>query len=1044
MARIPAQIVERLKTEVSVQRLAEARGVVLTKHGADLHGRCPFHDDRTPSLVITPAKNLWHCLGACQMGGTAIDWVMKAQGISFRHAVELLQNDVLPLAASDASNPTPPPKQSTVKKLPIPLAPDQADAKLLVQVIDFYHQTLRQSPEALSYLERRGIDSTEAIETFQLGFANRTLGYRLPEKTRVQGAVLRGQLQRLGVLRASGHEHFNGSIVIPVMAPSGEVAEVYGRKITPNLREGTPLHLYLPGPHRGVWNAAALGATKEVILCEALIDALTFWCAGYRNVTASYGVEGFTADHLATFKQCGIERVLIAYDRDEAGDRAAEKLAKQLMTEGLDCYRILFPKGLDANEYALKVGPAAKSLGVAIRGAQWLGKGAASDTAITTLGPAPCVETKPVEVPPVAVPVLPSPAALDPPLAAKKDSRPQLPMTPPLPAAVIPPAPAPAPQVTSQPLGTSPICEQVICFADRRYRVRGLDKNLAYEVLKVNVLVSRVSRDADDAGLGEAVHVDTLDLYQARHRATFAQSAAAELGLAQEVIKADLGKLLLALEGEQEKLIEAARTPAAAPAVQMEADAREAALALLKQPDLIERIAADFSRCGIVGERTNALVGYLSAISRKLDRPLALLIQSTSAAGKSSLMDAVLQLVPSEDRVVYSAMTGQSLFYMGEMDLKHKILAIAEEEGVHRASYALKLLQSEGELTIASTSKDPQTGKLVTDAYHVEGPVMIFSTTTAADLDEELQNRCLVLTVDESREQTAAIHAAQRARRTLAGLHAKAERAELLKLHQNVQRLIEPLAVINPYAHHLSFLSDRTRTRRDHEKYLTLIDVIALLHQHQRVLRTAEHQGQTLQYVEVTLEDIALANQLAHEVLGRTLDELPPQTRRLLGLIVEMVVQDCATRQVPRAVYRFSRRAVREHTRWGDTQLKIHLARLTELEYLLVHRGGRGQCFEYELLYDGQDEAQRHLSGLIDVEAVRCAYDGERSGPPAGQSGSGRPAAGVRSGDGRSGHEPGSAEKSSASALAVDKGAPTHGTRGNGHRAPYVPEASPT
>ena len=140
------------------------------------------------------------------------------------------------------------------------------------------------------------------------------------------------------------------------------------------------MHLYLPGPHRGVWNAAALGTSREVILCEALIDALTFWCAGYRNVTASYGVEGFTADHLGVFKQSGIERVLIAYDRDEAGERAAQKLADQLTAEGLDCYRILFPKGLDANEYALKVGPAAKSLGVAIRSAQWLGKGAAPGT----------------------------------------------------------------------------------------------------------------------------------------------------------------------------------------------------------------------------------------------------------------------------------------------------------------------------------------------------------------------------------------------------------------------------------------------------------------------------------------------------------------------------------------------------------------------------------------------------------------------------------------------------------------------------------------
>jgi DNA primase catalytic core len=354
---------------------AEARGVVLTKHGADLHGRCPFHEDRTPSLVITPSKNLWHCFGACQTGGTVIDWVMRAEGVSFRHAVELLQNDALPLAAASSSNLAPPPKQSTVKKLAMPLEREADDAKLLGQVIEYYHQTLLQSPEALEYLQRRGIGHEEAIRTFKLGMADRTLGYRLPEKTRVEGAALRGALQRIGVLRESGHEHFNGSLVIPVIAADGEVTEVYGRKLNDHLRPGTPKHLYLPGPHRGVWNAAALGTMKEVILCEALIDALTFWCAGYRNVTASYGVEGFAADHLAVFKHHHIERVLIAYDRDEAGEKAAQKLADHLNAEGLDCYRILFPKCLDANEYALKVGPAAKSLGVAIRSAQWMGKG---------------------------------------------------------------------------------------------------------------------------------------------------------------------------------------------------------------------------------------------------------------------------------------------------------------------------------------------------------------------------------------------------------------------------------------------------------------------------------------------------------------------------------------------------------------------------------------------------------------------------------------------------------------------------------------------
>jgi DNA primase len=1010
MPRIADELIERLKSEIAIERLAEARGVVFERKGADLHGRCPFHEDKTPSLVVTPAKNLWHCLGACQQGGTVIDWVMKAEGVSFRHAVELLQNDYAPVATESV-------KRSTVRKLPTMLERDAEDAKLLGQVIDYYHETLLGSPEALEYLKRRGIGSNEAIEMFKLGYANRTLGYRLPAKTRVEGAAIRGQLQRIGLMRASGHEHFAGSLVIPVLDEHDAVTEVYGRKLLDNLRPGTPKHLYLPGPHRGVWNAAALSASKEIILCEALIDALTFWCAGYRNVTTSYGVEGFTADHLAAFKRHGTERVLIAYDRDDAGDKAAEKLATKLIAEGLDCYRVLFPKGMDANEYALKVGPAEKSLGITIRSAQWLGKGTPKARPSSVAEPV-ASESSRARV----SESLPSLAAEE---AAKEEI---------LPAQVIPPAPASPVPAESHTLGAER--EHVVTFGARRYRVRGLEKNASYECLKVNVLVSAPSEDGSDA-----VHVDTLDLYQARHRAAFIAAASIELGLAGDVIKADLAKLLLALETEQEKLLAAAREPASVTTPGMDDSAREAALALLRDPKLIERIASDFSRAGIVGETSNALVGYLAAVSRKLDRPLALLIQSTSAAGKSSLLDAVLRFIPEEDRVVYSAMTGQSLFYMGEMNLKHKLLAIAEQEGAARASYALKLLQSEGELTIASTSKDATTGKLTTEEYRVEGPVMIALTTTAAEIDEELLNRCLVLTIDEGRSQTQAIHAAQRARRTLGGLLAKAERESILALHQNAQRLLEPLAVVNPFADRLTFLDDRTRTRRDHEKYLTLIDVIALLHQHQRARRSMEHGGKTLRYIEATLDDIALANTLAHEVLGRTLDELPPQTRRLLGLVVAMVDEHCAAHQLRRAQHRFSRREVREATKWGDTQLKIHLARLTELEYLLIHRGGRGQSFEYELLYDGAGESEaRHVSGLIDVEALRN-YDAERSGLNEARSGSGRPTVGGQSEGGRTSESVAPSEKSSPLAAARVNGAENTRSRSRERSASYVASA---
>jgi hypothetical protein len=362
-------------------------------------------------------------------------------------------------------------------------------------------------------------------------------------------------------------------------------------------------------------------------------------------------------------------------------------------------------------------------------------------------------------------------------------------------------------------------------------------------------------------------------------------------------------------------------------------------------------------------------------------------------------MDAVLNLMPEEERVQYSAMTGQSLFYMGETNLKNKILAIAEEEGAENASYALKLLQSEGELTIASTGKDETTGTMVTKEYRVEGPVMLFLTTTAIDIDEELTNRCLVLTVNKSREQTQAIHAMQRQQQTLEGLLQNEDRKQLIQLHRNAQRLLKPLLVANPFAEQLTFIDDKTRTRRDHMKYLTLIRSIALLHQYQREVKTVAHNGQALEYIEVTLADIEIANRLAHEVLGRTLEELPPQTAKLLKQIKAMVETACQQQAIEQAHYRFSRRDVREACGWGNTQLKVHLHRLEELEYLLIHRGGRGQSIVYELLYDGELDDQKHLMGLIDVEKLK--YDEKKSGIKANRSGSSRPQAGAKSPTGR-------------------------------------------
>jgi hypothetical protein len=772
----------------------------------------------------------------------------------------------------------------------------------------------------------------------------------------------------------------NGCVVFPLQDTAGRTVQLYGRRIA---ESANPRHLYLTGPQRGVWNAPALVSGADWFVCEALIDALTLWCHGWRNVTASYGVNGFTAEHMALVTERRPGRVVICYDGDTPGHAQAEALAKELAAQGVTVWRAALPEGKDLNEVACEASDPAAALRAVIDGAKKI----AGPVVVPVAKPeaAPSVDASRAPVSSLAAVAAKKEAAADPLTITKNE-----------------------------------VEETILALDGREYRIRGLAKNTAYDALKISLRLA----------CGAAWHLDTIDLAQAKQRAAFVQAASEETGIKAELLKRDIGRVLLKLEELQEQRLRSQVAPEMPP---MLPELRAKAEAFLCSPNLWDLIAEHAALCGIAGERGNVLLGYLGAVSRLLDRPLAIIVQSSSAAGKTTLMDAILAFVPPERRIKYSAMTGQSLFYMGSADLRHKILAIVEEAGAEKASYALKLLQSEGELRIASTGKDPHTGRMETQEYHVEGPTMIFLTTTSHELDEELQNRCLVLTVDESREQTERIHVLQREARTEAGLARKTRRAELLELHRAAQTLLLPLPVFNPYAEKLRFLSDRLRTRRDHEKYLILIDALAVLFQHQRERKVVAGR----ECIVATLDDIARANELAHDVLGRGLDDMPPQTRRLLGLIQRME-KERGEKAAP-----WRRRDLRAFTGWGDTQLKIHLGRLVELEYVLTRRDPEHlQGLVYELLFDGEVTAQKpHLSGLLDVEKLRANpdYDPNRSGQNADRSaltgersGSGRPPVGGWSGPGR-GVENGdsSSEKSPDGAPSSEK---TH-DGGNAHAA---------
>ncbi|WP_017862815.1 CHC2 zinc finger domain-containing protein [Leptospira santarosai] len=916
---IPKEEITRLKAETDLIALVRSYGIELRKHGLNWVGRCPFHEDKTPSFIVTPTKHLWHCMGACKAGGSAIDFVMKKEGLGFQEAVELLlENLTKSTGSGNKKRPTPLALSKELgRKIPTTERVGEEERNLIFKSLEYYRTTLQESRIALSYLNTRKVGSEESIEKYQLGYCDGRMGRTLPVRQSGIGVRVRDVLKDFGILSENGQEYFRGRIVIPIFTKDKELCGMYGRRIIPS-KSGSPDHLYLPGKHLGIWNEEDAFEKKELILCESILDALTFWEHGIRNVTCSYGVEGFTEVIQERILERQIKRIYIAYDGDAAGDKGAASVYRKFKDQGIEMYRVLLPLGMDINEVAVRSEEVQDTLlGLLEESVQLTQEELAPQTkdsflfAESTFSP------------------------------ARSQDAPTEGLTS---LAAIPTQTQPEVKVTKD--------EVEVRFPERTYVSKGLFRNTV-ETLKVTLKVIQ----------GERYHVDTVDLLSYKGRTSYISTASNELGDKEETLKKEIGKLINVLE---EVLSEREKERNVKTEVELTPEERAQAVQYLEDPKLLTNIVMDFERCGLVGERVNSLVGYLASITRRTENPLAIIIQSSSSAGKSTLMDSILDFVPEEEKEKYSAMTGQSLFYMSSKNLKNKVLAISEEEGAERAKYALKILQSEKKISIASAMKDPTTGRTVTEEYSVEGPVVIFLTTTNLEIDEELENRCLILTVNEGREQTRTILEIQRELETLEGIVKKRDKEKILKLHKNVQRILRPFVVVNPYAKELKFPDMKLRMRRDQKKYLTLIKSIALLQQYQREKKIGrDENGESFEYIEVTKEDMELGSILASKILGRTLEELTPQTKEVLYSLHEMVEKESEAQKISKSEVRFTRREVRERLGVSDTRLRVHLKRLEELEYLVVRNSRQGQISEYELLYDGEGkEGEEFALGL--------------------------------------------------------------------------------
>lgn len=864
-----------LKNSVPILDIFKEKGFDIVKRGRNYATLCPFHNDKNPSLIITPENNLWNCLGCTdgKTGGDIIEFLMKYEGIAFLDAVKYLQDRngkyIFTIASKGAYGTSAKRKNdiNPVRGLR-PLSNGAGTQKLLNRVADFYHSTFKESKEGREYLRKRGITDGLIIETFKIGYSNGTLFKTIPER----GEIVES-LKETGILTSNNHELFKDCVIFPIFDKNGNTVHIYGRKIV----EEPVKHLYLPGGHRGVFNQHILKSYDEIILTESIIDSLSLYQAGIKNTIPCYGINGLTESHIQAFKENNTRSVIILFDGDETGWKASKEIKKNLSPYSFSCKIAALADGEDPNSYLLK--HPLEELEIFLYG-------------------------KTIE----------------------------------------PSAPPVTKGLTAQDGFILDICK-------RKYTIRGIEGT--GNRLKVNIKCDHLKK----------FHIDTVDLYQSKARKIFIKDATLLFKEDPEIIEADIDKIITSTESYISKKKEAR------PLFTLTDKDRSEAYKFGKSPNLIENILSDITETGYVGEDTNKLISYLAMTSRKMDDPLSILIISGSGAGKSSLQDTILNLCPPEELVKLTSLTGKALFYKKECSLSHKVLAVEEEQGAEDADYAIRNLISSRQLTIEATVKDMVTGKMTTMENTVLGPTAVFKTTTSPETDPETKSRFLILSIDESREQTRKILDYQRYMDTKEGYLKKIEEKSITKKHRNFQRALRPLTIFNPYAKLLTYLDDRLLVRRDHQKYKAIIKAIAFIHQFAREIKTLPGGKE---YIEVTLEDIALANEIAHNLLGHSLDELTEPSRRLLSLIDKMVKEIMKKTSRERNQIHFTRREVREYTKWSDYQVRTHLKQLIDLEYILPISGRHGLQFKYELLYDAVEEGkERFLPGLKNIELLR-------------------------------------------------------------------------
>lgn len=919
--------VEAIKKHIDLAHYIRSCGIELTGNGAELKGRCPFpdHEDKTPSFFVNTSKQVFNCFG-CGRKGSVIDFAKDYENLTTAEILKKLSKLITPINGKErlvVGGSKLVEKQSTNVGHPRTVNPEPETVNLLNDVAEYYHRALfGKDTRGRDYLKRRGIYNVEMLKRFQVGFVTGSLPGVLP-KDRIE------DLKECGVLNDRSLEFFTNCVVFPLKSHHHQVVGFYGRSISAEKNSSTRLrigsHFYLPGEHRGLINAECAVVYDEIILAESVIDALSIYQVGRKNVIPCYGTNGFTPLHESLIGKAS-KPIIIAFDNDDAGKTAAEKLSFQLKEKGIANGILQWPEGVkDANEFFaynedINGRRTVECFDKLLKQVKW-SKPENSTTSTKTI-------TKSTSTPQGFI--------------RRSHSR-------------------EGGLTLVKHTGSELIYRTNKLF----YKLRGLYLN-GVTSLKLVVTVSK-----DEPIKPEGITVtDRFDLYMAKSRRGYSLRVEDKLTIPATLVEDDLDHLIPKLEILREERNRKDEDPNQR--TEMTEEEKKEALSFLKNPQLLDRITTDLEIIGYAGEDTAKQLCYLIATSRKLSKPLSCIIRSESGAGKSYLMETVSELMPEEDIEYFSRLTPQSLYYMGPDRLVNKLLIVDERDGSEESEYPIRTLQTRRKLTLAVPRKNEH-GNIVTQILTINGPIAYMESTTSDSLNPENLNRCFEIFLDESEDQTVRIFFSQRQSKTMDGWKRERQKKTIIQRHHNAQRLLRAIKVIIPYAELLDFPVTWTRGRRDHERFLNLIEAVAFLYQYQRPYKKND-DGE--EYIEASIDDYKIAYKLAEIVFTHSLSELPKNASLLYQRIKEMVAENCNKHGIKAKDYWFKRRDVREYTKVPDHQIKRIIKLLVDLDYLDIRRAGYGGTHFYHLTNHVVDP--QIMKGVTTPEQLEKRLKGEK------------------------------------------------------------------